>query len=201
MRGAIPPISGRSRDRNGQTGPGCGHPGDELHSYVDLLETLYLIQQIPAWSNNLTRRVTGRPKVSLLDTGLAARLNNVTPSAMQPGVVSEAAGGLFEAFVAGELRRQLVWSDTDASLAHFRDTDGLEVDLVPEDSGRRVAGVELKAARTVTKREFRGLEFLRDKLGTASRSASCSTPGRTRFRPERCWALRSGQARAHAPCW
>jgi uncharacterized protein len=143
----------------------AGIPETSLHSYVDLLETLYLIQQIPAWGNNLTRRVTGRPKVSLLDTGLAARLNNVTPVAMQPGVLSEAAGGMFEAFVAGELRRQLVWSETDARLAHFRDTDGLEVDLVLEDSGRRVAGVEVKAARTVTKREFRGLEFLRDKLG------------------------------------
>ena len=84
---------------------------------------------------------------------------------MQPGLVSDAAGGLFEAFVAGELRRQLVWSDTDASLAHFRDTDGLEVDLVLEDSGRRVAGVEVKSVRTVTHRDFRGLEFLRDKLG------------------------------------
>ena len=143
----------------------AGIPETSLHSYVDLLETLYLIHQIPAWGNNLTRRATGRPKVSLLDTGLAARLNNVTPAAMQPGVVSNAAGGLFEAFVAGELRRQLVWSDTDASLAHFRDTDGLEVDLVLEDSGRRVAGVEVKSARTITKKEFRGLEFLRDKLG------------------------------------
>jgi len=143
----------------------AGIPETSLHSYVDLLETLYLIQQIHAWGNNLTRRVTGRPKVSLLDTGLAARLINVTPAAMQPGVVSDAAGGLLEAFVAGELRRQLVWSDTDASLRHFRDTDGLEVDLVLEDSGRRVAGVEVKSARTVTKKEFRGLEFLRDKLG------------------------------------
>jgi predicted AAA+ superfamily ATPase len=143
----------------------AGIPETSLHSYVDLLETLYLIQQIPAWGNNLTRRVTGRPKVSLLDTGLAARLKNVTPAAMQPGLVSDAAGGLFEAFVAGELRRQLVWSETDARLAHFRDTDGLEVDLVLEDADRRVAGVEVKAARTVTKKDFRGLEFLRGKLG------------------------------------
>ncbi len=143
----------------------AGIPETSLHSYVDLLETLYLIHQIPAWGNNLTRRVTGRPKAALLDTGLAARLNNVTPAAMQPGVMSDAAGGLFESFVAGELRRQLVWSDTDSSLAHFRDTDGLEVDLILEDSSRRVAGVEVKAARTVTKKEFRGLEFLRDKLG------------------------------------
>ena len=56
-----------------------------MTAYVDLLETLYLIQSLPAWGNNLTKRVVGRPKVPLLDTGLAARLNNVTPRAMQPG--------------------------------------------------------------------------------------------------------------------
>jgi predicted AAA+ superfamily ATPase len=61
-------------------------PETSLPGYLDLLETLYLIQVMPAWGDNLTKRVTGRPKVSLLDTGLAARLNHVTPAAMAPGL-------------------------------------------------------------------------------------------------------------------
>jgi uncharacterized protein len=69
---------------------------------------------------------------------------------MAPGAVSDAAGGLFESFVAGELRRQLVWSETPARLFHFRDRDGLEVDIVVESDGRRVAGVEIKAAGSVS---------------------------------------------------
>ena len=142
-----------------------GIPEASLQPYVELLETLYLIHRIPAWGNNLTSRVTGRPKVALLDTGLAARLNNVTPAAMAPGTVSDAAGTLLETFVAGELRRQLVWSDCGARLFHFRNTDGLEVDLVLEDADRHVAGIEVKATRTVAGRDFRGLGFLRDKLG------------------------------------
>lgn len=142
----------------------AGIPSGSVQAYIDLLETLYLIQQIPAWGNNLTGRVVGRPKVALLDTGLAARLNNVTPAAMGPGLVSDAAGSLFEAFVAGELKRQLVWSNTDACIFHFRDRNGPEVDLVLEDSRRRVAGVEIKAARTVNRADFHGLEFLREKL-------------------------------------
>lgn len=140
-------------------------PEGSVQSYLDLLEALYLIQQIPAWGNNLIGRVTGRSKVALLDSGLATRLNNVTPAAMLPGVVGEAAGALFAAFVAGELRRQMVWAETDASMFHFRDRNGLEVDLVLEDGERRVAGIEVKSARTVKKAHFRGLEFLRDKLG------------------------------------
>lgn len=141
-----------------------GIPETSLAGYLELLETLYLIQTLPAWGDNLTRRVTGRPKVALLDTGLAARLNHVSPAAMAPGAVSQVAGGLLESFVAAELRRQLVWADTAAQLFHFRDRDGREVDIVLESEDRRVAGVEMKAAGFVSKSDFKGLAFLRDKL-------------------------------------
>ncbi|WP_193607533.1 ATP-binding protein [Nocardioides lijunqiniae] len=141
-----------------------GIPETSLTGYLDLLETLYLIHVLPAWGDNLTKRVAGRSKVALLDTGLAARLNHVTPAAMAPGAVSDAAGGLMESFVAGELRRQLVWADTPARLFHFRDRDGREVDIVVESDARRVAGVEMKAAGSVSKSDFKGLTFLRDKL-------------------------------------
>lgn len=144
----------------------AGIPETSLPGYLELLETLYLIHVLPAWGDNLTKRVTGRPKVALLDTGLAARLNHVTPSAMAPGAVSEAAGGLLESFVAGELRRQLVWAETPARLFHFRDRDGLEVDIVVESDSRRVAGVEMKAAGSVSRGDFKGLAFLRDNLET-----------------------------------
>jgi predicted AAA+ superfamily ATPase len=143
---------------------GVGIPETSLPGYLDLLETLYLIHALPAWGDNLTKRVTARPKVALLDTGLAARLNNVTPASMAPGAVSDASGGLFESFVAGELRRQLTWAHTPARLFHFRDRDGLEVDIVVESDERRVAGVEMKAAGSVAQGDFKGLTFLRDKL-------------------------------------
>ncbi|MFN8191588.1 MAG: ATP-binding protein [Nocardioidaceae bacterium] len=142
----------------------AGIPETSLPAYLDLLKTLYLVHELPPWGDNLTKRVTARPKVALLDTGLAARLNHVTPAAMAPGGVSDAAGGLFESFVAGELRRQLVWAKTPARLFHFRDRNGLEVDLVVESDDRRVAGVEMKAAGSVSKRDFKGLAFLRDNL-------------------------------------
>lgn len=142
-----------------------GIPETSLTSYLSLLQTLYLIHELPAWGDNLTKRVTGRPKVSLLDTGLAARLNHVTPTAMAPGAASGIAGGLLESFVAGELRRQLGWSEIPARLFHFRDRNGLEVDIVVESEERRVAGVEMKAAGSVSRHDFRGLAFLRDKLG------------------------------------
>lgn len=169
---------------------GAAIPETSLPGYLDLLETLYLIHQIPAWGNNLTGRVTGRAKVALLDTGLAARLNNVTPAAMSPGVASDVAGDLFEAFVAGEMRRQLAWSAVDASLFHFRDRDGREVDLILEDADRNVAGIEVKASSTVRSEDFRGLTFLRDKLGSRLTSGVVLYTGANALPfGDRLWAL------------
>jgi predicted AAA+ superfamily ATPase len=128
--------------------------------------------------------------VSLLDTGLAARLNNVTANAMAPGRVSDVAGGLFEGFVSGELRRQLAWCESQASLFHFRDRDGLEVDLVLESVDRRVAGIEMKASGNVTKGDFKGLTFLRDKLqGRFSMGVVLYTGPRALPFGDRLWAL------------
>ena len=56
-----------------------GLPASTTPPYIDLLETLYLVHRLPAWGHNLTKRVAARPKIALLDTGLAAWLNNVTP--------------------------------------------------------------------------------------------------------------------------
>ena len=48
---------------------------------------------------------------------------------------------------------------------HFRDKDGVEADIVVELGSRAVAGVEVKAAATVTRRDFRGLRKLANAAG------------------------------------
>jgi uncharacterized protein len=123
------------------------------------------VHRIPAWSTNLSKRVVSRPKVALLDTGLAARLVNVTPDGAAGGANPMVAGQLLEGFVAGELRRQLTWADADARLHHYRDHGGAEVDLVLETGDGRIAGIEVKATSGVTSRDVRWLSQLRDSLG------------------------------------
>jgi predicted AAA+ superfamily ATPase len=50
----------------------------------------------------------------------------------------ELAGRLVETFVVGELRAQAEWSETRPSFFHYRDRDGVEVDLVLESGDGRV---------------------------------------------------------------
>lgn len=139
-------------------------PAPTLRRYLPLLETIYLHHLVPAWSRNHTAKVVHRPKLHLVDSGLAAHLLGVDADALARPTAS-VAGALLESFVAGELARQLTWSEADAILFHWRDRNGAEVDLVIEAADGRVAGVEVKAAVDVDARDFRGLRALRDRLG------------------------------------
>lgn len=139
-------------------------PAPTLRRYLPLLETIYLHHLVPAWSRNLTAKVVHRPKLHLIDSGLAAHLLGVDPGGLARPTSTQ-AGPLLESFVAGELARQLTWSDLDANLYHWRDRNGSEVDLVLEAADGTVAGIEVKAAVDVHDGDFRGLRTLRDRLG------------------------------------
>lgn len=140
-------------------------PARTLHPYLDLLETLFLIQRLPAWSTNLSNRVVERAKVSLLDGGLAARLVNVAAAGAGVAGNPQVAGQLLEGFVINELRRQLGWSEERPALYHYRDHNGPEVDVILETDDGRIAGLEIKAASTVQAKDGRWLAQLRGKLG------------------------------------
>lgn len=142
-----------------------GIPASTLAPHLELLETLYLIQRIPAWSTNLSKRVVSRPKVALVDSGLAARLLNVSAAGVVPTANGEAAGSLLEGFVAGELRRQLGWAEHAVRISHYRDRAGDEVDLILEADDGRIVGIEVKAAASVGMRDAKWQIKLRDKLG------------------------------------
>jgi predicted AAA+ superfamily ATPase len=138
-------------------------PATTIRRHIELLEMLFLIRRLPAWSNNLLARSIKRPKVHVADTGLLAYL----VGADERRIVDDLGigGTLYETFVAMELHRQISWLDDRPQLFHFRDRDQREVDIVIEHRDGSVCAVEVKAAATIHERDFRGLNHLRDKLG------------------------------------
>lgn len=138
-------------------------PPRTLDGYLASLANVFVIQLIPAWSTNVSRKVIRRPKMVMVDTGLAARLVGLTStSALLP---TAPLGPLLESFVTMELRKQLSWNEDGTTLWHFRDRDGIEVDFILERPDGSVVGIEVKASSTVTARDTKGLRFLRDRLG------------------------------------
>lgn len=135
-----------------------------LRRYLALLEALFIVHPLPAWSANLSKRLVKAPKVHLIDAGLTAHLRghtDLTALSMSPQL-----GPLLETFVVQELRRQLHWAETAATAWHFRTATGSEVDLVLESPDQRIVGVEVKASASVTQSDFIGLRELAGAVGT-----------------------------------
>lgn len=142
-------------------GSDLGIPGRTMAGYVAALEASFLIRLVPAWSTNLSAKVVRRPKLFVSDVGLASHLQDATAAS----IGQSGAGPLLETLVATELLRQMSWSETPATLGHFRDRSGIEVDLILEHADGRIAGLEVKTTSTPRAEDFRGLRFLADRLG------------------------------------
>ncbi|SDN72939.1 ATP-binding protein [Allokutzneria albata] len=136
-------------------------------NYVTLLEALHLVKLLPAWSTNITNRAKRRPKVVVVDTGLAADLCGLGEQTFAPVADGTAAGALFETFVITEVLKQATWSERGVDLSYFRDRDGAEVDLIAEDRRTgELAGLEIKLTSTPIARHAKHLMMLRDRLGS-----------------------------------
>lgn len=137
-------------------------PERTANGYLALLANAFILQLIPAWSSNLSAKVVRRPKLVLVDSGMAAHLQGFTASAPPP---ADRFGPLLETFVLMELRRQSTWSDHSPTLWHFRDRSGVEVDAILERPDGSIVGIEVKATSTPRPDDFRGLRFLEARLG------------------------------------
>ena len=131
--------------------------------YLRLLEEVFLIKRLPGWSRNLGTRVTGAPKIAFVDSGIATRLLALDAHALRRPAAP--FGPLLEGFVISELARQATWSQELVDLYHYRDQNKVEVDVILENRGQQVVGVEVKAASTVRSDDFAGLGRLAERLG------------------------------------
>ncbi|MBB2893456.1 ATP-binding protein [Flexivirga oryzae] len=138
-----------------------------VESHLRLLEDLFLVVRLPAWGKTLRSRVSVKPKVHVVDSGLAARLLRLAPeklTGLDPAALAD-FGHLLETFVVGEIRKQTSWLEEPVTLGHWRTSDGVEVDLVIEHEDGTVLAFEVKANERAPGSDFRGLAQLRDALG------------------------------------
>jgi predicted AAA+ superfamily ATPase len=134
-----------------------------IHDYVTLLERVFLLERLPPWHSNRLSRLVKTPKLHVGDTGVACALLGIDAAGLQRD--RNAVGPLLETFVLQELKRHASWRPLPIAFFHFRDRDGVEVDIVLEQGAGTVAGIEVKAAATVTAGDFRGLRKLREAAG------------------------------------
>jgi len=126
---------------------------------MTLLSRVFLLDELPPWHNNRMKRLVKTPKLHIGDTGLACALLGLNGDSLWAD--RPVFGRILESFVYQELRRLASWHEESMTFYHFRDKDLVEVDVVLESAGR-VAGIEIKAASTVSGDDFKGLRKLRD---------------------------------------
>lgn len=153
--GGLTSFQGMGRD--------LGLDKNTVHSYTRALENLFLVHPLKPWQVNLGARQVKSPKLYVVDSGLLCRLFKANRQRIEEdGTV---AGPVFESYVTMELLRLAEVSAAEASLFHYRDKLGREVDVVLESASGEIAGVEVKAGATVSYDDLGGLRRLRDKLG------------------------------------
>jgi uncharacterized protein len=133
--------------------------------YLGVLEQIYLLQRVQPWSRNELSRLVKTPKLHFIDSGLLASMRGYSVARLR----SERSlfGALLESFVFSELVKSVAWAKERISIFHYRDKDQLEVDFVLENTMGQIVGIEVKAAASVTRRDFAGLERVASAAGTA----------------------------------
>lgn len=134
-----------------------------IRDYVTLLERVFLLEELPPWHNNRLSRLVKTPKLHMGDTGVASALLGLDAESLMKDRAT--LGQLLETFVFQELARQASGHEEEIRFSHYRDRDGIEVDIVVERGGAEMAGIEVKASATVTAADFRGLRKLAEAAG------------------------------------
>jgi predicted AAA+ superfamily ATPase len=99
-----------------------------IYDYLAALQRLMLVDDVPAWSTHLRSRATLRqePKRHFVDPSLAVAALATTPKRLLDDL--SFAGLLFESLVMRDLR--VLSSPLRGTVAHYRDSNGIEADVV-----------------------------------------------------------------------
>jgi len=135
---------------------------ETVENHLAALERLFLVRRLAAWHPNDARRLVKAPKIHLVDSGLAATLTDLSTEDWVPN--RQRFGHVLESFVLQQLVAQAGWIEPELRFWHYRDKDQLEVDIVLT-RGRKVWGVEIKAAATVRPEDGHGLSRLAEQSG------------------------------------
>mgnify|MGYP001323925192 CR=1 FL=1 len=134
-----------------------------IKKYMALLEQLFLVEQLPAWHSNEYKRLVKTPKLHSVDTGMMCAVRGLNRERLlkHPGDF----GLVLESFVYNELRKQAVWIEEPLNFYHYRDKDKVEVDVIIENAIGDCFAIEVKAAATLSAKDFTGLKRFQSVAG------------------------------------
>ena len=144
-------------------GSRLGVDSKTVDRWLVLLEHMFVIRRVRAWHRGGLKRLVKTPRLQFLDSGLLAAILRMGHKEIANR--RQNLGPLLECFVHAEIVKAATLSEEPPMVAHYRDKDKIQVDLVLERAGGAIVGIKVEAGATARPDQFRGLVRLRDAVG------------------------------------
>ena len=136
--------------------------------WMSVLEASYVVLRLPPFFANIRKRLTKTPKLYFYDAGLASHLVGIEHAGQL--ATHPLRGPLFENAVIAEVLKHRFNRGRRSNLSFYRDTRGLECDLLYE-SGSGLTAIEVKSGATVASDWFGPLDRLASTVPRISNKA------------------------------
>ena len=146
----------------------CGISHNTAAAWLSVLEASYIIFLLRPHFSNFNKRLVKTPKLYFLDTGLAAWLLGIREQGQM--AFHAQRGALFENLVITEFLKGRFNQGQQADLYFWRDSRGLEVDLLLDD-GASLTPVEIKSGQTIAADSLTSLKKWCELSGTTESPA------------------------------
>ncbi|MDR1788959.1 MAG: ATP-binding protein [Opitutaceae bacterium] len=141
-----------------QFGRDIGAKPQTVRRWLGILQATYQWHALRPFTRNAIKRLSGKPKGHLSDTGLACLLQYIDNSAALN--VSPLKGAFFETWVANSVKKQFATLDTEPGFFHWRTLAGAEADIVLELGGTHYL-VEAKSKTHIDGHDTSGVRAFR----------------------------------------
>ncbi|MCK9183715.1 MAG: ATP-binding protein [Fibrobacteraceae bacterium] len=131
--------------------------------WISILEASYIVFLLRPYHENFSKRLVKTPKLYFWDTGLACSLLRIRTATDLD--VHFARGSLFENLAIVERLKHQINQGERPEAWFFRDSTGLEVDLLENDGHGGLQIYEIKSSQTIHPEMFSGLKKLQAAAG------------------------------------
>ncbi len=143
-------------------GSGLSIKRPTIESYINALETLYLVERIYPWTKTDYARVGKQSRLFMVDSGLMTTLLRWKMD--QVRFDSDRSGKLMETFAFNEIMAQVEAGNGLYELFHYRDREKREIDFLIEREDNALLGIEIKAGSAIGKNDFKHMKWFQNNL-------------------------------------
>ena len=145
-------------------------------AWLSVLEASYIIYLLKPYYKNFGKRIIKNPKMYFYDTGLVSSLLGITSAEQIENFYMR--GALFENFVVSELLKRRLFAGKTDELYFWRDSNGIEIDVIEEDN-LEIKAYEIKASETMNTAFFSNIKKVKELTSLKAENTAVIYSGKT----------------------